>query len=263
MSISSVVELQNVSHVYVTDREASLAIDRISLAVLPGEFISLVGPSGCGKTTLLSMIAGLFLPTSGTVMVHGKAVKGTSSTVGYMLQQDYLFPWRTIEDNINIGLELTGQLNAESQLYAKQLLMEMGLAKTEKLYPHQLSGGMRQRVALVRTLATKPDILLLDEPFSALDYQTKLQLEDLVVETMKQYNKTAILVTHDLSEAIAVSDRVIVLDRNPGRLRKEFIIPEVIRQAQPFYAREQEGFNPLFQDVWKELEATEGGRRDG
>ncbi|OPA74805.1 spermidine/putrescine ABC transporter ATP-binding protein [Paenibacillus selenitireducens] len=252
-----VVELKEVTQVYVTDREATLAIDRISLTVNPGEFVSLVGPSGCGKTTILSMIAGLLHSTTGEVKVHGTNVQGPSPTVGYMLQQDYLFPWRTIADNVCIGLELTGQLTAQLRDYTLQLLEEMGLSNTAQLYPHQLSGGMRQRVALVRTLATNPDLLLLDEPFSALDYQTKLQLEDLIVETMKQHQKTAILVTHDLSEAIAVSDRVIVLERNPGRVRKEFVIPDGIRQAQPFYAREQEGFNQLFHNVWKELEATE------
>ncbi|SYX84472.1 ABC transporter ATP-binding protein [Paenibacillus alvei] len=251
------VELSRVTHVYVTDREAKLAVNELTASIMPGEFVSLVGPSGCGKTTILSIIAGLMKPTYGHVNVYGQRVSGTSSHVGYMLQQDYLFPWRSILDNACMGLELTKQLTPAMKERVVQLLNGMGLEGTEKLYPHQLSGGMRQRVALVRTLATEPDLMLLDEPFSALDYQTKLQLEDLVVETLRLRNKTAILVTHDLSEAIAVSDRVIVLNRDPGSIRRTFVIPESIRNSQPFYAREQEGFNDLFHDLWKELESSD------
>ena len=165
-----VVELNDIAHVYVTDREASLAVEGIQLKVEPGEFISLVGPSGCGKTTILSVIAGLLQPSKGTAYVNGKPVNGPSPEVGYMLQQDYLFPWRTIMDNALIGLELTERLNPESRGIVQSLLKEMGLGESGNLYPAQLSGGMRQRVALVRTLATDPGLLLLDEPFSALEY---------------------------------------------------------------------------------------------
>ncbi|MFD3273534.1 ABC transporter ATP-binding protein [Paenibacillus dendritiformis] len=252
------VEMSQVTHVYVTEREAKLAVDRLSVTIMPGEFVSLVGPSGCGKTTILSIIAGLLEPTHGTVRVYGDAVTGPSPRVGYMLQSDYLYPWRTIIENASLGLELTKQWNRESEERVRELLNGMGLGGTEASYPHQLSGGMRQRVALVRTLATSPELLLLDEPFSALDYQTKLQLEDLVVDTLKARRKTAVLVTHDLSEAIAVSDRVIVLDRDPGTVRKAFAIPDVIRETQPFYAREQPGFNEMFHELWKELEASDG-----
>ncbi|CAH8771356.1 ABC transporter ATP-binding protein [Paenibacillus dendritiformis] len=252
------VEMSQVTHVYVTEREAKLAVERLSVTIMPGEFVSLVGPSGCGKTTILSIIAGLLEPTHGTVRVYGDAVTGPSPRVGYMLQSDYLYPWRTIIENASLGLELTKQWNRESEERVRELLNGMGLGGTEASYPHQLSGGMRQRVALVRTLATSPELLLLDEPFSALDYQTKLQLEDLVVDTLKARRKTAVLVTHDLSEAIAVSDRVIVLDRDPGTVRKAFAIPDVIRETQPFYAREQPGFNEMFHELWKELEASDG-----
>ncbi|GGH41422.1 ABC transporter ATP-binding protein [Paenibacillus silvae] len=258
----NVIRLENISQVYFSEREASLAIEDVSLGIGQGEFVSLVGPSGCGKTTLLSIIAGLLLPTQGKVELEGSPVQGPSPRIGYMLQQDYLFPWRTILDNALIGLELTGNLNAESRERTRELLASMGLGGTEEQYPSELSGGMRQRVALVRTLATDPAILLLDEPFSALDYQTKLQLEDLVSETLREYGKTSVLVTHDLSEAIAVSDRVIVLDRNPGRIRREFVVPENIRMAQPFYAREQAGFNELFQLLWDELVQSGGGEKN-
>ncbi|SFS58460.1 ABC transporter ATP-binding protein [Paenibacillus sp. 453mf] len=252
------IELDQITHVYVTEREAKLALDSISLEVATGEFVSLVGPSGCGKTTILSMIAGLLQPTKGEVRLAGEKVTSPSSQVGYMLQQDYLYPWRTIMANASIGLELTGQLSEASLKATRNLLAEMGLSGTEDAYPQALSGGMRQRVALVRTLATNPDLLLLDEPFSALDYQTKLQLEDLISETLKKQGKTAILVTHDLSEAIAVSDRVIVLDKNPGRIRKTFEVPAPIRDAKPFHAREQVGFNDLFNEIWGELDDSGG-----
>ncbi|NWL87152.1 MULTISPECIES: ABC transporter ATP-binding protein [unclassified Paenibacillus] len=252
-----VVELKDLDHLYLTDREAILALKGINLAVNAGEFISLVGPSGCGKTTLLSLIAGLLSPSRGQVLLHGKPITGPTPEIGYMLQQDYLFPWRTILGNAQLGLELTGRLNERSTLMVMELLEGMGLENTANQYPHQLSGGMRQRVALVRTLATDPDLLLLDEPFSALDYQTKLQLEDLVVDTLRQRGKTGILVTHDLSEAIAVSDRVIVLAAKPGRMKSTYEIPDNIRTLQPFYAREEEGFNELFQEIWRDLETSE------
>lgn len=249
-----VVELKEVTHAYLGDREASLAIEDMNLSVGKGEFVSLVGPSGCGKTTLLSIIAGLLRPSRGEVLLSGRSTTGPSPEVGYMLQQDYLFPWRTIQDNALLGLELTGRLDEESRAKTMQLLADMGLAGKELAYPAQLSGGMRQRVALVRTLATDPGLLLLDEPFSALDYQIKLQLEDLVSETLLQRGTTGILVTHDLSEAIAVSSRVILLQRNPGRIRKIFAVPETIRSTPPLYARDLPGFAELFHEVWKEME---------
>lgn len=248
------VELKGVTHAYLGEREASLAIEDFSLGVEKGEFVSLVGPSGCGKTTILSVIAGLLRPSRGEALVNGHSIKGPSPEVGYMLQQDYLFPWRTILDNAVLGLELTGRLDEASRSKTLELLADMGLAGKETAYPAQLSGGMRQRVALVRTLATDPGLLLLDEPFSALDYQIKLQLEDLVSETLRRRGTTAILVTHDLSEAIAVSSRVILLQRNPGKIRRIFTVPETIRTTPPLYARDLPGFAELFHEVWKEME---------
>ncbi|UJF36028.1 ABC transporter ATP-binding protein [Paenibacillus hexagrammi] len=262
--MDAAVSINEVTQIYVTKQRATLALQHIHFAVQQGEFVSLIGPSGCGKTTLLSIIAGLIAPTAGSVKMAGEAVNGPSKRMGYMLQQDYLFPWRTIFDNAAIGLELSGTLTAEKREYVLHLLEEMGLLGFKDYYPTQLSGGMRQRVALVRTLATEPEIMLLDEPFSALDYQTKLQLEDLVVETLRAKNKTAILVTHDISEAIAMSDRIIVLEPNPGRIRREFAIPQDIRDALPFTARELPGFNALFKSVWQEFDALDkGGAGDG
>lgn len=249
------IQLRNVTHLYVTPTQVFTALKGINLHVEEGEFVCLVGPSGCGKTTLLSLIAGLDRPTAGQVLIDGEPLMGPTNKVGYMLQQDYLFNWRTIQDNIFLGLEIQKLRNKESEQYALHLLEEMGLADYRLAYPHQLSGGMRQRVALARTLACNPEILLLDEPFSALDYQTKLKLEDLVVEMLRRYqNKTALLVTHDLSEAVAMGDRLYILQRNPGQIRTEVHIPDHIRQPLPFQARNQEGFTELFQQVWMEME---------
>lgn len=256
--METAVRLQGVTHVYVTRREASLAVEHITFDIRKGEFVSLVGPSGCGKTTILSIVAGLIQPTRGSVSVNGREIDKPDASVGYMLQQDYLFPWRKIMENVMLGLELTDMVTEENKTRVLQLLEEMGLRGYGQLYPHQLSGGMRQRVALVRTLATDPKILLLDEPFSALDYQTKLQLEDLVVCTLRMRKNTALLVTHDLTEAIAMSDRVIIMGRNPGRIRREIRIPEPIRSAPPLEAREHSGFIDLFHEIWDELESEKG-----
>jgi NitT/TauT family transport system ATP-binding protein len=174
-----------------------------------------------------------------------------------MLQQDYLFPWKTIEENILLGLKLSKQLNHHTKTAALDLLKQIGLTGVEKQLPRQLSGGMRQRVALVRTLATEPKLLMLDEPFSALDYQTKLKLEDLVSQTLDEFGKTAILVTHDIGEAIAMSDRVYLMSPSPGRIYKTFTMPEELRNVSPFEARNHEAFSNIFQTIWKELESLE------
>lgn len=248
--------VENVSHTYFSKDAATEALQDISLTVEEGEFISFIGPSGCGKTTLLSIIAGLIRPTAGNVYIENQKVYGNKDlSIGYMLQQDYLFPWKTIEENITLGLRLLKQ--DVDRGIASKLLKDVGLPAVEKKYPRELSGGMRQRVALARTLAVDPKILLLDEPFSALDYQSKLKLEDLVFKMLKQYNKTAILVTHDIGEAIAMSDRIILFSPRPGRIHEIFEIPEDIRRLTPFQARSHAGYSPLFQQIWKELERLE------
>lgn len=243
----SLLTIRNVSHVYFSKAQATEALQNINLSIEEGEFVSFIGPSGCGKTTLLSIIAGLFPPTSGSV-------KLAHSTIGYMLQQDYLFPWKTIEENITLGLKL---LKKDSEYVASKLLQDVGLPSIEKKYPRELSGGMRQRVALARTLAVNPKILLLDEPFSSLDYQSKLKLEDLVFKMLKDYGKTAILVTHDIAEAIAMSDRIFLFTTKPGRLYKTFLVPDEIKKLTPFEARGHPEFNSFFQMIWKELESLE------
>lgn len=261
--MDTLLELRNVTHVYVGDQGASMAVESLSLSIGRGEFVSLVGPSGCGKTTVLSLLAGLLSPTKGTVLAGGEPVARPSSKIGYMLQQDFLFPWRTILENAAIGLTLGGDRSASSLGAVRTLLAELGLAGTETKMPYELSGGMRQRVALARTLATEPDVLLLDEPFSALDMHIKLQLEDLVHETLAARGKTAVLVTHDLAEAAAMSDRVIVLAPNPGRIHAVFDIPETVRALAPTEARRLPEFQQVFDSLWGALEHGEqaGGDR--
>jgi NitT/TauT family transport system ATP-binding protein len=251
------LNVNKIHHTYFTKTSATTALSDVSLDVKEGEFVSFLGPSGCGKTTLLSIIAGLLKPTAGTILLEGKPLEAAGHTIGYMLQQDYLFPWKTIEENILLGLKIGKTIDETKKKYATNLLEKMGLKGVEKQYPKQLSGGMRQRVALVRTLATEPKLLMLDEPFSALDYQTKLKLEDLVSNTLKSFGKTAILVTHDIGEAIAMSDRIFLFSSNPGKIHKTFIMPKELREQTPFFARNHEAFSDIFQSVWKELESLE------
>lgn len=257
MSSVPFIQLDHVSHTYVTNKEAITALDNIHFSITKGEFVSLVGPSGCGKSTILSCLAGLIKPTFGRVLIGDQEVHGPSHQVGYMLQSDYLFEWCTINQNVLVGLEVMRMATKERIHYANYLLHEMGLSSFKEHYPSQLSGGMRQRAALVRTLVSNPEILLLDEPFSALDYQTKLKLEDLVSETLKKHDKTAILVTHDIGEAIAMSDRILILDHSPGRIKEEVLVPETIRHTLPFRAREAKEYHELFQHIWKELDEDE------
>ncbi|CAM3768428.1 ABC transporter ATP-binding protein [Mesobacillus zeae] len=249
--------LNDIHHTYFTKTSATPALRNINIDIKEGEFVSFLGPSGCGKTTLLSIIAGLIQPARGCAMLDGKNTGKTDSGIGYMLQQDYLFPWKTIEENILIGPKINGTLNHAIKTETLALLDKMELRNVLTSYPKQLSGGMRQRVALVRTLATNPKLLLLDEPFSALDYQTKLKLENLVSSTFKTFNKTAILVTHDIGEAIAMSNRVLLFSQRPGKIHKIFDVPENLRLLSPFEARHHPAYNELFQVIWKELESLE------
>ncbi|OIK10043.1 ABC transporter ATP-binding protein [Bacillus sp. MUM 13] len=252
------LSIQNIHHTYFSKTAAFTALDGICLEIEEGEFISFLGPSGCGKTTLLSIIAGLFSPTAGKVMLGESQLHGgTENSIGYMLQSDYLFPWKTIEENVVLGLKLRNENGEAARNKGLKLLQDVGLEDVQGQFPKQLSGGMRQRAALARTLAVDPKILLLDEPFSALDYQTKLKLEDLVFETLKSFQKTAILVTHDIGESIAMSDRIFMFSANPGRLHATFAVPEEIRGLTPFQTRSHPIYQELFQTIWKELEGLE------
>lgn len=203
MNYKKIVEINNLSVIYHTLKGETKAIDNISLDIHHGEIVVLVGPSGCGKSTLLSVIAGLLTPSNGKVLLNGKQTNGINKNIGYMFQKDYLFEWRTILENTLIGLEIQKKLNDKSKAFVEKLLNTYGLGDFKYYYPHQLSGGMRQRVSLIRTLATNPELLLLDEPFSALDYQTRLAISDEIGSILKKEKKTAIMVTHDIAEAIS------------------------------------------------------------
>jgi NitT/TauT family transport system ATP-binding protein len=252
-----VVQLSNVRQLYFSDEGEIEAIHDISLAVHEGEFVSIVGQSGCGKSTLLSIVAGLITPTSGDVRVKNIPVQGPSRRTGYMLQQDTLFEWRTIFDNVMLGPEIQGLDREQSRSRAQDLLDRYGLADFKRKFPRQLSGGMRQRAALARTMCTEPEILLLDEPFSALDYQTRLAMSDEIGMILRKEGRTVIMVTHDISEAIAMSDRVVVLSARPGRIRSEhrIMFPSAGKtRPTPLASRDTPEFARYFQTIWQELE---------
>ncbi len=249
------VEFEEVGMKYHTLTEETEALQGLSFRVEDNEFVSLVGPSGCGKSTTLSLLAGLLSATAGQVLVDGEEVRGINSKIGYMLQEDYLFPWRTILDNVLLGLEIRGEVDSNVNRKAYSLLEDYGLKEFADYYPNQLSGGMRQRVALARTLISEPEILLLDEPFSALDYHTKLALEDEMAQILRQEEKTVILVTHDIGEAIAMSDRVLVFTKRPGKIKTEYNIDLTIDgEYSTFKARESAEFSEYFNSIWKELD---------
>jgi ABC-type nitrate/sulfonate/bicarbonate transport system ATPase subunit len=200
------------------------ALDEVTLQVRPQRFVSIIGPSGCGKSTAFNLIAGLLAPSSGHIMVDGEEVAGTAGLVGYMLQKDMLLPWRTVLDNVVLGLEVLGVPRKQAVAAAQPLLDRYGLGGFEKHYPRALSGGMRQRVALLRTLLYDREIILLDEPFAALDAQTRLILQEWLLSLWQDFRKTILLVTHDIDEAIFMSDEIYVMSARPGRIRKHMEI---------------------------------------
>ncbi|HHV26448.1 ABC transporter ATP-binding protein [Anaerosalibacter bizertensis] len=256
MERKSIVEIKDISMTYHTLDGETEAIKDINLNIDKGEIVSLVGPSGCGKSTLLSIIAGLIEPSKGKVLIKGKEVKGPTKEIGYMFQRDHLFEWRTIIENVLIGLEIQGKVNEENYKYAEKLLDIYGLSDFKEKFPRQLSGGMRQRAALIRTLVVKPDLLLLDEPFSALDYQTRLAIADEIGIILKKEEKTALMVTHDIAEAISMADRVIVLSKRPATIKDIIPInlscPGGVRT--PMKCREAPEFRHYFNQIWKELD---------
>ncbi len=219
------LEYRNVTMRFRQDGGQSLtAVENVNIALRDGEVVSLTGPSGCGKSTLLNIGSGLAAPSEGQAFVDGEKVEGPNAHVAFMLQKDLLLPWRTIAENVMFGVEIQGVPSAERKRRAQSLLETLKLAEFSRHYPHQLSGGMRQRVALARTLAVDPTVLLLDEPFSAVDAQTRITLQQELAQTLKRAGKTALLITHDLLEAVTLSDRVLVMSRRPGRIIDEIAI---------------------------------------
>jgi NitT/TauT family transport system ATP-binding protein len=226
--------------------------DDLSFSINERDFVSIIGPSGCGKTTIFNIIAGLLEPDAGTITYRGEEIENLRGRVGYMMQKDLLFPWRTVLGNVLLGLETRGVDRVEAEAKAREYLKGFGLAGFENAYPKTLSGGMRQRVALIRTLIMDPDILLLDEPFSALDYQTRLYLEGVLKDAVQTYNKTVILVTHDIDEAVALSKRVVVLSGRPARVKVVHNID--IDATSPITARNDTKFSTYFKTLCAELD---------
>ena len=251
--MAKVIEVQNLSLTYHSKLGETLGLNNISFDIEHGEFISIVGPSGCGKTTILSILAGLLNPSNGDVLVNDEIPKTKNSQCGYMFQRDNLLPWRTIEKNVLLGLEIQHKLTPENKARALALIDKYGLGDFKNKRPDELSGGMRQRVALIRTLALNPSILLLDEPFSALDYQTRLNVCDDVARIIKEEKKTAILVTHDLQEANSMSDRIFVLSKRPANINAIHNV-NFDKNLTPFEKRQTLEAEKLFNTLWEEIQ---------
>jgi NitT/TauT family transport system ATP-binding protein len=244
--------ISNLSKTFESNGQTVEVLNDINLQVQAGEFVSIIGPSGCGKSTLFNILAGLLDHDQGRITLDGQDVAHLRGRVGYMLQRDLLMPWRTVLENVIVGLEIQGTPRDEAIERARVYLHQFGLLPFQDSYPKALSGGMRQRVALARTLLPDPDILLLDEPFSALDYQTRLYLEAMVVDTASRQGKTVVLVTHDIDEAIALSQRIYVLSARPGRVKSEQLIE--LDTRSPLEARQDSRFAGYFDLLCRELD---------
>lgn len=253
----SFLDISELNYSYHTKSGETKALSGINLSVKKGEFLAIVGPSGCGKSTLLNLVAGILPLREGSITLEGTSVLEHRDKIGYMLQKDHLLPWRTTEENIRLGLEINKIQTTEKFQLAEHLLKQYGLYEFRKVKPAELSGGMRQRAALIRTLVMEPELLLLDEPFSALDYQTRLSVADDIYEILKKEGKTAILITHDIAEAISMAERILILTTRPGRIKKEVKIHLTMEDgrapAKPSEGRSAREFASYYQKIWKEL----------
>lgn len=261
--MGELLKIDHLSYTYHSLEGETPALFDVSFHVNEGEFVAIVGSSGCGKSTLLSQIAGLLSPSSGSIYINGKDIKSSGKNIGYMLQKDHLLDWRNTLKNVTLGLEIQHKLTDTSYVQINELLNTYGLITFQNSFPSGLSGGMRQRAALIRTLLLEPDILLLDEPFSALDYQTRLEVADDIWGIIRKEKKTAILITHDIAEAISMADRVIVLSSRPGTVKQVFDINLSIENRTPFAARSAPEFHEYFNLIWKELTDNEQEKQTG
>mgnify|MGYP005859027419 CR=1 FL=1 len=251
------LQVRNLSYSYHSHSGETKALSHISFDVADGEFLAVVGPSGCGKSTLLSLLCGLLTPEEGSIVIDGIDRRDSPAVIGYMLQKDHLFEWRSILSNTALGLEIHGNVSPDDKKDLLSMLKTYGLEQFSASRPSELSGGMRQRAALIRTMALKPDILLLDEPFSALDYQTRLAVCDDISSIIRENRKTAVLVTHDLAEAVSAADRVLILTRRPGRIKTVLPITFAEPSLSPLERRSAPEFSGYFNQVWKTLENRE------
>lgn len=251
--MESLLDVERVSYSYHTLAGETPALIDVTFSVKEGEFLAIVGPSGCGKSTLLSLLCGLMGPEEGSIRIRRTPVMDHRQGIGYMLQKDHLFEWRSVYKNVILGLEIQKRKTPENLAHVDQMLKDYGLEAFKDSRPSELSGGMRQRAALIRTLALDPSLLLLDEPFSALDYQTRLNVCDDVYRIIKKEKKTAILVTHDLSEAIGMADRVLILSKRPASVRRVVPIRFPDEYDTPMKRRQAPQFQDYFNEIWKEL----------
>ncbi len=247
------LKLSGIGKTYQDEHGETEALRNFNYSFLQGHFTSIVGPSGCGKSTLLSIIGLLEKPTTGEVFLDNSILTRKNCNIGYMLQKDYLLEWRSVYQNVLFGLEVRKNLTNETKAYAESLLLKYDLMDFKDKYPDALSGGMRQRVALIRTLATNPDVLLLDEAFSALDYQTRLSVTEDVYRIIKEENKITIMVTHDIPEAISMSDEIIVLTKRPATIKNVHTISFDMENRTPLNCRDNPMFSKYFERIWKEL----------
>lgn len=246
--MNNILEIKNLRKIYHNKNNEIIAVDNFSFNLKEGEFVAIVGPSGCGKSTILSVLCGLEEKTSGNINFK------KNNNIGYMLQQDCLFEWRNVLNNCLIGLEINNNLTDSNKKYVIDLINTYGLKDFIYEYPNNLSGGMRQRVALIRTLATKPDILLMDEPFSALDYQSRLKISDDIYQILKKEKKSMIMVTHDIAEAISMCDKVIVLSDRPAKIKKIYYI-NLENKSTPINNRSDKNFKKYYEAIWKDIDS--------
>lgn len=255
------LKINNISMNYHSFTAETPALKDISFSVQEGHFLSIVGPSGCGKSTLLNIIAGLIPPSYGGIVINSSDDSSSFSKIGYMFQKDQLFDWLTVWDNVLLGLKINHCITDENKDIVKTLLISYNLWEFRNHHPRELSGGMRQRVALIRTLALRPEVLLLDEPFSALDYQTRLNISDEVYDIIKKEKKTTIMVTHDISEAISMSDEIIILSNRPAVIIKDIPLKFEEKFSCPLKRREAPNFGVYFNEIWKELNGNDDTKR--
>jgi NitT/TauT family transport system ATP-binding protein len=248
------IDVDALEKTYSAGGRQTVAVDRVSFHVHEGEFVALLGPSGCGKSTILNMVAGLIPKSGGSIRIDGAPIApaATNPHVGYIFQRDTVFPWRTVADNIGYGLELSGVPATERRNRVETAVAQAGLSGFEDAFPLTLSGGMRQRVALMRTLITQPEILLMDEPFGALDTHTKLEMHRILLEIWERERQTVLFVTHDLGEALTLADRIILLSARPGRLKEDITVP-FVRPRDAVSLREQPDYAAAFSHIWHSL----------
>ncbi len=243
----------DVSYAYHNLKGETHAVQNLSFDIKEGEFVAIVGPSGCGKSTILSLVSGIYEPEEGKICFAG----GERPGIGYMLQRDHLLPWRTIWSNCMLGLEIQQEKTPEKMAYAEYLLKEYNLWEVRNKKPDELSGGMRQRAALIRTLVLNPELFLLDEPFSALDFQTRIEVSGDIASIIRGRGKTVLLITHDLQEAISLSDRVIVLSNRPAHVIRDIPIELSVEGKDVLTARNAPEFNDYFNLLWEDLKGKE------